>query len=179
MAEPVGISNSDCRPFPLEAIGRAATRTESHFPIARAKQQPQRAGLRSSTRPNYSATLGEHFSWRRDFVQRNAARVSTSRSVGSDAYPPAGKDGWVRERYRPDFHYGNLFHTGRPGGLFSKNTNTPEGDSLSSLLSESSPSRVDLKEIFCSGLRSRHLGNEIARLLPDPFDPFWRSSHRN
>src|SRR5882724_5519714 len=175
MEEPAGISNSDCRPFPLEAIGRAATRRQSHFRIARVRQQPWRAAPRSTTRLELLIYFGAStFGLRRDFVKRNAARVSTSRSAGGDAYPPAGKDGWGTGRHLPDFPCGNLFHTGRPGGLFLKNTNTSEGDSLSSLLSESSPSRVDLKEIFCSGLRSRHLGNKIARLLPDPFDPFWR-----
>jgi hypothetical protein len=123
--------------------------------------------------------LGEYFWAEENFVKRSAARVSTSRSVGSDAYPRAVNDGCGTGRYLPDFPYGNLFHTRRPRRLFSKNTDAPEENSLSSLLSESSLSGVDFEEIFCSRLRSGHLGNEIARLPPDPFDPFCRSSHRN
>jgi DNA-binding CsgD family transcriptional regulator len=61
-------------PLPPEAIGRAATRRQSHFRIARAKQQPRRASPRSTTRLELLIYFGAStFRLRRDFVKRNAA----------------------------------------------------------------------------------------------------------
>jgi len=68
-------------PLPPEAIGRAVTLGQSQFRMARARLHPLRA-------------------------ERSTPNLRVRK-----AYPLAGKEDWKRGAHRPDFPFGNLFHT--------------------------------------------------------------------